>query len=269
VLSEENSGRLDICDTPCQRRRRHESPTLAPMAEGASPSVASKDNGNERNKSALRHRSSLGRIVAIVTGIVAIVAGLVTILTYFEISPSSSNASGQPQQRDPLSRSAVTHDPDCPSQQLPGGSGPVLAQIQEEETITSYCWAQYLAPVNPGETLAYIITYENLSKTVQDQVIVRVMLMGSVLLLPGTTKVADGSHPKGISIPSNDVDEGGIDLGNFESGATAYVTFQVAMPGADDLQCGWTTEASKAIVTLEGEAGYHYSYVYADVDKVC
>lgn len=120
---------------------------------------------------------------------------------------------------------------------------------------------------NPGDTLKYLITYKNTGNTVQNQVIIRDNLPPKMTLVPGTTYLADASHPDGVKV-ADTLTQGGINAGNFGAGATAYVTFQVKIAAADQLACGQTEFTNVGVVRPQGMNEF-YNTAITDVNKVC
>ena len=109
---------------------------------------------------------------------------------------------------------------------------------------------------SPGDTLKYLITYQNTGNTVQNQVIIRDILPAGMTLVPGTTMVADVSHPNGIQMSTDDVTQGGLNLGDFGPTANAFVTFQVKVPTADQLTCGQNEFRNIGVAQPQGFGAY-------------
>lgn len=128
--------------------------------------------------------------------------------------------------------------PSCPEPRSKIGSGTVLVRIEEKASGTA-CWTQELAPVPSGTTIRYLITYRNLARAVQHNVIIRISLPPHMSLVPNSTYLANSNNRKGVLVTSNDVVNGGIVIGNYGSGANAYVVLSVTVPFDSDLACGW------------------------------
>jgi uncharacterized repeat protein (TIGR01451 family) len=120
---------------------------------------------------------------------------------------------------------------------------------------------------NPGDTLKYLITYKNTGNSVQSQVVIRDNLPPKMTLVPGTTYLADASHPSGVKV-SDAVTQGGINAGNFGAGANAFVTFEVKVPAADQLACG-ETEFRNVGVARPQNMNEYYNTAITKVNKVC
>jgi hypothetical protein len=130
------------------------------------------------------------------------------------------------------------------------------------------CWSQYLAPVIPGSTARFLISYRNLSHLVQQKVVLRVILPAGFLLVPNSTWLYDGSYPKGIEDTSNNLAEGGLIIGSYYPAATAYVTFSVAVPFGNKMSCGWNDFHPTAIAQPDGMAEF-YNRAGLEVAKQC
>jgi uncharacterized repeat protein (TIGR01451 family) len=90
----------------------------------------------------------------------------------------------------------------------------------------------------PGDTLKYLIGYQNTGNVAQNKVIVRDSLPAHVSIVPGTTSIVNTTNPNGVTIPSDNIANGGIDIGNYAAGANAYITFQAKVDAVDKLACG-------------------------------
>lgn len=157
---------------------------------------------------------------------------------------------------------------DCATQEIGKvGQGQVYVTLTEKLSLND-CWSQYLAPVIPGSTLRFLISYRNLTHLVQRNVVVRVILPAKVQLVPNSTRLYDGSYPKGFYVASNDLSEGGLIIGSYDSGATAYVTFSLAVPVGDNVSCGWTDFQPTAIAQPNGMAEF-YNRGGLEVVKQC
>ncbi|WP_310964111.1 hypothetical protein [Nocardioides terrisoli] len=156
--------------------------------------------------------------------------------------------------------------PACPTGTAePTGAVSVDMTVKTKDT---RCWTAELAPVDPGHVVRLLISYKNTSRRVQRQVVVRVHLPTGMRLVPGSTYLADSSHPNGTKIESNDLDQNGLNIGNFGAGANAFLVFKAAVPGADDLKCGWTTLRPIAFVQPE-KLNYYWNTASMHANKVC
>jgi uncharacterized repeat protein (TIGR01451 family) len=110
----------------------------------------------------------------------------------------------------------------------------------------STCWQPGIS-AQPGQTVRYLIAYKNGSTAVQNQVVIRVNLAPKMTLVPNSTYLADASNPNGILYYSNNIASGGIVIGNYGSGANAFVIFSVTLPFPTSLSCGPNTFTSVGV----------------------
>lgn len=138
---------------------------------------------------------------------------------------------------------------------------------QVEEANQTNAWAQSNT-ASPGDTLKYMITYQNTGNTIENQVIIRDNLPPKMTLVPNTTTLYDVSHPSGLLLPDNDITQGGENIGNFGAGANAYVVFEVQVPPADQLACGTTQFTNVGVAHPQGMNEYDNSAI-TDVTRTC
>jgi len=119
----------------------------------------------------------------------------------------------------------------------------------------------------PGETLRYLITYQNISEQEQKSVAIRDSLPPKVTLVPGTTYVANATHPKGVKV-GDDITKGGIVIGNYGPDANAYITFEAKIPAAGQLACGDNEFRNVGIANAEGLNEY-YTTAITVVKRAC
>jgi uncharacterized repeat protein (TIGR01451 family) len=81
----------------------------------------------------------------------------------------------------------------------------------------------------PGDDLEYKIRFKNEGNTTLNKVVVGDNLPNYNKYVAGSTKLYSGSHPDGLAISSDNISKGGIDVGNFMSGAEAYVIIKVKL----------------------------------------
>jgi uncharacterized repeat protein (TIGR01451 family) len=112
-------------------------------------------------------------------------------------------------------------------------------------------WAASNA-AKPGETLRYIVSYQNVSNTQQRQVTVRAALPDKTSLVPGTTTVTNTRNPNGVKFENDNIAKNGIMIGSYGPGANAYVTFEVMVASSDQLACGSNSLKATGAVKAEG-----------------
>lgn len=120
----------------------------------------------------------------------------------------------------------------------------------------------------PGETLEYMITYKNMGNTEQKNVVIRDNLPPKLSYVNGTTYLKNTTNPNGVLYNSDNIDKGGIVVGNYTPGAAAYVKFDVKIPEESQLECGDTVFRNVGVVKPEGMNEF-YNTATTTVNKVC
>lgn len=148
------------------------------------------------------------------------------------------------------------------------GQGYVFVTLTEKLSLST-CWSQYLAPVIPGSIVRFLISYRNLTHLIQRNVVVRVNLPAGFQLVPNSTRIYDpDSGSKGIEDTSNNLAGGGIIIGNYASGAWAYITFSLAVPFDSKMSCGWNDFHPVGIIQPERMAQF-YNIADLEVARQC
>lgn len=111
---------------------------------------------------------------------------------------------------------------------------------------------------NPGQKVDYQIGYANKGNTAQNDVIAQDDLPTGVAYAAGSTTLKNASNPNGngLALTSNDlVSPKGINIGNYNPGANAYVRFSATLPTNEQLPvCGPNQLVNTATVaTQNGE----------------
>lgn len=114
---------------------------------------------------------------------------------------------------------------------------------------------------NPGDTMRYIIGYQNTSNSQQKTVIARTVLPANATIVPGTTILTNATNPSGIKFDSDAVATSGIVIGTYAAGANAFVTFEAILPTAERLACGDNRLQTVSVVKPEGSTEYYGSNV--------
>ena len=98
-----------------------------------------------------------------------------------------------------------------------------------EETVTA----------DPGDSVDFLITYRNTGTTRQNDVVIRDSLPTGMTYIDGSTYVVNSTNPDGIQVSDNIVTAGGINIGDYNAGAAAYVKFSARVAANDNLPvCG-------------------------------
>lgn len=117
----------------------------------------------------------------------------------------------------------------------------------------------------PGETVEYMLSYQNAGNTVHKNVVIRDNLPPHVTYVPGTTQLKNASGTKSVA---DGVTTTGINVGNYNPGANAHVLFEAKMPAAAKLACGVTSFRNVGVVRPEGMNEY-YNTAETAVEKKC
>jgi uncharacterized repeat protein (TIGR01451 family) len=109
-------------------------------------------------------------------------------------------------------------------------------QVRKHSTTTGGWVESYAA--QPGETVDYIIRYKNTGTLTQENVVVKDTLPAGVTYVAGTTVLANGGNPTGVTV-ANGVTTTGINIGAYAPGASAWVRFSAKVAANDNLPtCG-------------------------------
>ena len=115
--------------------------------------------------------------------------------------------------------------------------------------------------VNPGDTVQYLLGYQNTSGEEQDNVWFQDTLPKGITYVPGSTTLTNGANPSPLTISDNLTNGTGVNVGNYANDANAYVMFK-AKVSDDSLICGTNTYTNKVRVTINNDL---YKEATADV----
>lgn len=121
---------------------------------------------------------------------------------------------------------------------------------------------------NAGDTMVYMITYQNIGNSEEDNVVIRDNMPPGMSLVPGTTKLYNQSNPNGVLINSDNIASGGIVIGNYNPGGGGYVTFEMKLPAAAQLACGSTQIRNVGVARPQGLNEY-YNTAITNVNNQC
>lgn len=77
----------------------------------------------------------------------------------------------------------------------------------------------------PEDKLEFLVRFENSARRTLKNVAVGNNLPKYLSYVDGSTELCNGAHPSGVSIESDNVSNGGIDVGHYGPGAAGYVLF--------------------------------------------
>jgi uncharacterized repeat protein (TIGR01451 family) len=155
------------------------------------------------------------------------------------------------------------------------GSVTVLARVmvpgvrivkQSEVLGQSNAWSNNNT-AKPGDTLKYMITYQNVGNTEQKNVVIGDNLPPEMTLVPNTTLLYNSAY-NGKLLSTNNITSGGVTIGSYMPGATAYIVFEVKVPSVTELACGNTEFRNVGVVQPQG-MGQYYNTAITNVMKQC
>lgn len=122
-------------------------------------------------------------------------------------------------------------------------------------------------PVNFGDNLDYLITYQNTGSTQQNDVVIKDILPAGISYNNDSTYLANSLNPK-IQV-NNEIVNGGINIGNYAPNATAYIKFTAKVTATNDslTNCGQNTLSNT--VEAQTDNGTKSDNANVTIDKYC
>jgi len=117
----------------------------------------------------------------------------------------------------------------------------------------------------PGDTVEYLLTYQNAGNTVHNNVLIRDNLPPKITYVPGSSKLTNANGNRTVA---DGVTTTGVIVGNYGPGANAHVTFEAKIPEADKLTCGVTEFRNVGVARPEGMNEF-YNTAITTVEKKC
>lgn len=118
----------------------------------------------------------------------------------------------------------------------------------------------------PGDRLEMLIRTNNVGETVLKDLIVAANLAGYLSVVPSTTTIINTNHPDALDAGSDNVHQGGIDIGNYGPGSVAGVRFEVQInPRNSFEELGSYTLRNVGIARPQGMNEF-YNVATIDVD---
>lgn len=111
-------------------------------------------------------------------------------------------------------------------------------------------WAESVN-VKAGETVEYQLKYKNTGAVRHNNVVMQDTLPKGLSYVPGSSSLMNGTNPNGLKISDNVVTATGVNVGDYNPGAAAYVKFS-AKAEAKDITCGVSTLVNKVRTTANG-----------------
>ncbi|USN96855.1 MAG: DUF11 domain-containing protein [Candidatus Nomurabacteria bacterium] len=115
--------------------------------------------------------------------------------------------------------------------------------------------------VKPGDTVDYLLGYQNTSGEEQDNVWFQDTLPKGITYVPGSTQLTNAANTSPLTLSNNLTNGTGVNVGNYADNANAYVKFK-AKVDSGSLVCGTKTYTNKVRVTVNNDL---YKEATADV----
>ena len=124
------------------------------------------------------------------------------------------------------------------------------------------------AAVNPGDSVDFLVTYKNTGTTRQNDVVVSDVLPTGMTYVADSTHVVNSTNPNGLRVSNNIVTNGGINIGDYDARATAYVKFSARVAANDNLpKCG--SNSLNNVATVRTNNGSKIDDAVVTVNRVC
>ena len=119
---------------------------------------------------------------------------------------------------------------------------------------------------HPGETVDYLLNYKNTGDTYQENVHIKDTLPAGMTYVPGSTTIHNAANPNGIKTDDG-ITANGLNIGTYQPGANAWLTFSAKLPAQDKLECGENT--LKNLVRTTASGYYKEDNANVKVKKEC
>ena len=124
---------------------------------------------------------------------------------------------------------------------------------------------------NPGDILDFKIYYKNTGTTRQTTVMLRDVMPDKMTLVSGSVVATTPEAPNGVTLNEENEAElfsqAGLNIGNYESGQTAVITYKAKVKSSIEFGCGENSYTND--VTLVTENGTEYDRVKITTNKTC
>ncbi|MGB4420597.1 MAG: hypothetical protein WBI29_02250 [Candidatus Saccharimonadales bacterium] len=122
--------------------------------------------------------------------------------------------------------------------------------------------------VDPGDSVDFLVTYQNNGTTRQNDVVVSDTLPNGMTYIADSTYIVNSTNPDGLRVSNNIVTKGGINIGDYNAGATAYVKFSAKVAVNDSLpRCG--ANNLNNVATVRTNNGSKTDNAIVTVDRIC
>jgi len=199
----------------------------------------------------LRKMTRSQQVVAAIIGLIGVLLSSGFTLLGVYLSGSFAASMRDPQVINSINHSTVNENltppavaesssetaPKCLKVKVKVGSGSV-GVLMDAKATGNGCWIPQVTLSSSDVVVRVLLTYENVSHSVQKNVIISTALPPGMTLIPGSTFLYDTDSPAGITDRSNNIGGGGIIIGSYDPGAFAYVVFSLEVPSTEALACG-------------------------------
>jgi uncharacterized repeat protein (TIGR01451 family)/LPXTG-motif cell wall-anchored protein len=128
-------------------------------------------------------------------------------------------------------------------------------------------WQESVA-TKPGDTVDFLISYKNTGETRQNNVVMKDILPNGLTYVDGTSYLRNGTNPDGAKISDNITKPVGVNVGDYNPAAAAYVKFSAKVNANNDLPvCGPNKLVNKGQVIVD--SGYKEDTADVTVPKEC
>ena len=228
----------------------------------------------------LRKMTRLQQVVAAVIGLIGVLLSSAFTLLGVYLSGSSTASTRDPQIINSINHSIVNEN--LPPPAVAGGSSATTSHcskvkvkigsgsvgvLMDAKATGNGCWIPQVTPSSSDVVVRFLLTYENLSRSVQRDVIISAALPSGMTLIPGSTFLYDTDSPAGIGDRSNNIGNSGIVIGSYKPGAFAYVVFSLELPLAESLTCGINYLPVTGQVQTSGAKAYRNTAIVAVTRK--
>lgn len=120
--------------------------------------------------------------------------------------------------------------------------------------------------VKVGDKVEFQFQYLNTSKYNQAGVVVRDLLPSNLRYVEGSTIVYNGNHPNGVKLDTDDVINGGVNIGSYDGNANAYIRITAEVVD-DNLACGSNTLINWAQVRVGDTVDQDSAQIHVQIEK--
>lgn len=121
-------------------------------------------------------------------------------------------------------------------------------------------WQKSVA-TKPGDTVDFLLSYKNTGEARQNNVVFTDNLPAGLTYINGSTVLRNGTNPDGLKISDKLTTQTGVNVGDYNSAAAAYVKFSAKVNDDPNLRCGTKTMTNTARAVVDN----HYKEDSANV----